>query len=129
MTVSYLEASHLLLSSCLHCIYEHYLDRLVRLVDIRQILRAEADKIDWDWITTQTLAGGHSLAVSYSLYCAQILVKAPVPSEILKRFRLQGLIPHLSAITLPTRTILAGPLASRWRRALFRRLLRISITK
>ncbi|OHB65460.1 MAG: hypothetical protein A2Y76_05760 [Planctomycetes bacterium RBG_13_60_9] len=125
-TVARLETNPLLLSSCLHCTCEHHLDRLVRLVDIRQILRTEADKVDWGWIAAQAMSATQFAAVSYSLHCAHVLVQAPLPPEILRRFRLRRAVHRLIPLALPPHAILAGPSARRWRRILFRHLLGIT---
>jgi len=39
--------NHLVLSSCLHASWEHKLDRLVRLIDLRQISKLDSKRIDW----------------------------------------------------------------------------------
>ena len=112
--------NHLVLSSCLHASWEHKLDRLVRLIDLRQIAKLDSKRIDWEWIVRQTIDTGNALAVRQALRCAVELVDAPVPEEVMEELRPVGLRKRLGEVSLPPLECIGSRgVAPKIRRALF----------
>ena len=112
--------NHLLLSSCLHASWEHKLDRLVRLVDLRQIIKMAYGQLDWNWIVRQTIDSGNVLAVGLSLRCAAELVEAPVPEHVLKELKPAGLREWMGTVSMsPLALIGSRGVVAKIRRSLF----------
>lgn len=112
--------NHLLLSSCLHASWEHKLDRLVRLVDLRQIIKVADGQLDWKWIIRQTIDSGNTLAVGLALRCAAELVEAPVPKQVLEELKPAGLRERLGSASLsPLGLIRSRGVGAKIRRSVF----------
>ncbi|MFH2057839.1 MAG: nucleotidyltransferase family protein [Pseudomonadota bacterium] len=102
-----LDPNHLLLSSCLHAAWEHKLDRLIRLIDIRQLLKKQGEKIDWEWIIYTSDKSNNKQVLGLVLKYAKTLVNAQVPQGVLDNclsFSMLGTIGHA---VLPDHAILS----------------------
>ncbi len=77
--------NHLFLSTCFHLYFEHRMDRICRLIDIRQIIKKGADSLDWDWMVRSLPADICRFAFWLPLTHASELVGAQVPQAILQR--------------------------------------------
>lgn len=120
-----LNPSHLLLSSCLHLFYEHKLDRLIRVIDIRQIVNTAKDIIDWDWIVDQTIGGSQRLAVWQTLRFASEIADAQAPSIVLRQLAPVRYSEKMSASMFPPFALMATPSnSSRLRRFIFFTMLK-----
>lgn len=123
-SVNMLNTNHLLLSSCLHLTREHYLDRLVRLIDIRQIINIDKNDIDWDWVVHQAITGGQRFAVWLALCFAVEIVQAKVPYSVLKQIYPTDIWGRIGIKLFPPKSLLLTPSTpSRLRRRLLRRVL------
>ncbi len=124
-TVNMPAPEQLLLSSCIHLACEHWMDRMVRLIDIRQILHHTGSDFDWDWLLAKTLEGGMRLPVGHVLSTAQNLVEAPVPQHVLKRLAAVSFAEKVGYNLIGSRRFLMQPGSiGSWRRSLYRRLIR-----
>ena len=120
-----LSVNHLLLSSCLHFSCEHRLDRLVRLIDIRQIIKIDSDKIDWDWIVNCSLKSSQRLAAGQAFRFAKELVGADIPDVVLKRLEPNSFLEKSADKIFPPKYLLATPgHSSRFRRFVFYEILK-----
>jgi len=120
-----LSVNHLLLSSCLHFSCEHKLDRLVRLIDIRQIVKIDNDKIDWDWIVNCSLKSSQRLAAGQAFRFAKELVGADIPDIVLKRLEPNSFLEKSADKIFPPKYLLATPgQGSRFRRFIFYEILK-----
>jgi len=116
---------HLLLSACIHLACEHWMDRLVRLIDIRQILDHADSNFDWDWVLEKTLGNGMRPAVGQVLSMAQHLVAAAVPQQVLKKLSAGSLAEKITFnLIRPGRFLMQPGSVGRWRRAFYRKLIR-----
>ena len=77
--------NHLFLSTCFHLYFEHRMDRICRLIDIRQIIKKGADSLDWDWMVRSLPADYCRFAFWLPLTHASELVGAQVPQAVLQR--------------------------------------------
>lgn len=122
-----LSPNHLLLSSCLHISYEHKLDRLVRLVDLRQIIKMADNTLDWDWIVRLAVEGRNILSVGQALRCGEDLVDARIPVQVLQQLKPVGLYGKTASLVFPPLSVLARPSSIiDLRRSLFHRALKRS---
>jgi hypothetical protein len=118
------DATHLLLSSCLHAVYEHKLDRLVRLVDLRQIAARLGASLDWPRFLEGARLARAETGVFFALAYARRFTGAGFPEPVLAQLRsrcrglgvLQAVLPAAQVGGLPS----AG---GRLRRRLFAALL------
>ena len=85
LSVPTVNINHLLLSTCFHLYFEHRMDRICRLIDIRQIIKKGADLLDWDWMVHTLPADYCRFAFWLSLAHASELVGAQVPQAILQK--------------------------------------------
>jgi len=120
---------HLLLSSCIHLACEHWMDRLVRLVDIRQILYHTSSDFNWDWFLKKTLESGMKLPVGHVLCMAQQLVAAAVPRHVLKKLSAESLAEKMAYRLIgPERFLMQPGSVGSWRRSIYKRLIRRQIS-
>lgn len=125
--IACLSREQLLLSSLLHAAYEHHFDRLVRLVDIRQMAKIDGDRIDWDWIRSMIERTGTSVAVLKELECMDAVLPVPVPPAWRAGLRAKALWKTAADLTLPNDAIIAGKQRfSSLRRRVFRYVLKYS---
>ncbi|MHC4790066.1 MAG: nucleotidyltransferase domain-containing protein [Planctomycetota bacterium] len=125
LSVHGLNPSHLLFSSSLHLSYEHKFDRLVRIIDIRQILKTAKDKIDWKWIVAQASESFTRLGLWQALRLAGEIANARVPSDVLRQLAPIRLNEKMVAKIFPPFTLLSTPsYSSHLRRFLFFKLLK-----
>jgi Uncharacterised nucleotidyltransferase len=116
---------HLLLSSCVHMACEHWMDRMVRLIDIRQILHHSGSDMDWDWILQKTLEAHMRFPVGHVLTMARDLVDASVPTEILQGLDPQNLTEKAALWVISPRRFLMQPGGvGGLRRAIYKRFVR-----
>jgi hypothetical protein len=119
-----LPASHLLLSSFLHAVYEHQFDRLVRLVDIRQIMKQATGAIDWDWFMDAVRRTGTEAAIAKALECIDAVIPLTVPNR-LRGLAGRSLSKRMADLALPNDRIITGRIpAVRLRRWALRQALR-----
>ncbi len=119
---------HLLLSACIHLACEHWMDRLVRLVDIRQILHHTSSDFDWDWFLNKVLASGMQLPVGHVLSMAQQLVAAAVPRHVLKKLSAESLLEKMAyGLIGPRRFLMQPGSVGSWRRSIYKRIIRRQI--
>ncbi|MDY6793192.1 MAG: nucleotidyltransferase family protein [Thermodesulfobacteriota bacterium] len=120
-----LSVNHLLLSSCLHFSWEHKLDRLVRLVDIRQIVKIDNDKIDWDWVVDFSLKSFQGFAAGQGFRFARELVGADIPDVVLSKLKANGFAEKIAYNVFPPKFLLSTPgRNSRFRRIIFYEILK-----
>ncbi len=120
---------HLLLSACIHLACEHWMDRLVRLIDIRQILHHTGSDFNWDWVLEKALESNMRLPLAHALTLAQELVQAAVPRQVLKNFSAESLTERVAFHLIgPNRFLMQPGSIGNWRRSLYRKLLRHQIT-
>ncbi|MHC4456577.1 MAG: nucleotidyltransferase domain-containing protein [Planctomycetota bacterium] len=125
LSVHGLNASHLLFSSCLHLSCEHKFDRLVRVIDIRQILKTAQDKIDWKWIVAQASGSFTRLGLWQALRLAAEIANARVPTDVLRQLAPIRFNEKMGARIFPPFALLATPSnSSHLRRFLFFKLLK-----
>ncbi len=105
--ISCLSVNHLLLSSFLHAAYDHYFDRLVRLVDIRQIIKLATADISWGWITDMVRRTGTAVAVRKALECVDAVMPVAVPNA-LRDVPISSSRKLLADLALPNDRIIAG---------------------
>jgi len=123
--IQVLSVNHLLLSSCLHFSCEHKLDRLVRLIDIRQIVKIDNEKIDWDWIVNYSLKNSQRLAAGQAFRFAKDLVGADIPDVVLDRLKPNRILEKSADKIFPPKYLLATPgQNSRFRRFIFYEILK-----
>jgi hypothetical protein len=119
---------HLLLSACTHLACEHWMDRLVRLIDIRQILHHTGSDFNWDWLLEKTWESGMCLPVTHVLTMALDLVGADVPQQVLKKLSAESFFEKMAFNLIgPGRFLMQPGSIGRWRRALYRKLMRHQI--
>lgn len=119
-----LSADHLLLSSILHAAYDHQFDRLVRLIDVRQVVKLAAAGIDWPWVEKMVRQTGTALAVQKALACIRSVLPVPVPDS-LTDLPVPGLRKTLADLALPNDRIIAGPMPGiKLRRRIFLQAIR-----
>ncbi len=124
-----LPPEHLLLSSLLHAAYDHHLDRLVRLVDIRQILVRAGGGMDWDWIARQVRETASSLAVAKEAECLASFLEVPHLEDLQRGLKVPRSLKRLADAVLPPAYLLRGrDRFDRMRRTAFRGILKISGT-
>ena len=124
-TIQSLSVNHLLLSSCLHFSCEHKLDRLVRLIDIRQIVKIDNDKIDWDWIVNYSLKSSQRLAAGQAFRFARELAGADIPDIVLRRLEPNSFLEKSADKIFPPKYLIATPgQNSRFRRFIFYEILK-----
>ncbi len=120
-----LNPNHLLVSSCLHLSCEHRLDRLIRVIDIRQIVNRAKDIIDWDWVVHQAIVGSQRFAVWQALRCATEIANTQVPATVLRQLAPLQFSEKMAAKIFPPYALLATPSnSSRVRRFVFFRILK-----
>ena len=120
---------HLLLSACVHLACEHWMDRLVRLIDIRQILHHTGSGFDWDWFLEKTLEGNMRLPVAHVLFMARHLVAASIPRPILKKLAAESFIEKTAFQLIGAQRFLMQPGSiGRWRRSFYKKLIRQQIS-
>jgi len=85
LTVQTVNVNHLLLSTCFHLYFEHRMDRMCRLIDIRQIINKGAASLDWDWMVNTLPADYCRFAFWLPLMLAANLVGAQVPHATLQK--------------------------------------------
>lgn len=118
----------LLLSSLLHAAYDHQLDRLVRLVDIRQIIKQAGEAIDWEWIDRMIRETGTAVAVAKQVECLESFIDTPHIGRLRKRLRTPRLAKRLADALLPIPYLLAGRgKFDRMRRKAFQQVLRTGL--
>ncbi len=107
---------------CIHAAAHHQLDKLARLVDIRQMIAVKGDDIDWDRVIKKTRDANARLAVFHALNCAKRLLGAQPPDEALAAIRPGGLWSVIGKTGLTHGEALRGRTGriSIWRRKLFR---------
>jgi hypothetical protein len=126
--VGCLNTDHLLLSSLLHAAYDHQLDRLVRLVDIGQIVKQAGGSLDWDWIAGKVRETGTAVAIAKELDCLAEIMSVPVPPTLTAALKPPVFSRALANFILPNRHVILGRGAlDRFRRKLFLRTLRFLI--
>jgi hypothetical protein len=109
----------------LHLSYEHKFDRLVRVVDIRQILNTAGDRIDWHWIIAQTSRSPIRLALWQALRFAGEIANARVPSDVFEQLAPIRFPEKLAVRIFPPPGLLASPSKrSRLKRFLFFKMLK-----
>jgi hypothetical protein len=119
-----LSVNHLLLSSFLHAAYDHYFDRLVRLADIRQVMKISSSDIDWDWIADMVRRTGTAIAVAKALECIDAAMPIPAP-EGRRKLPRPSLRKRLADTALPNERIITGRgRIGRFRRMVFLQALR-----
>ncbi len=123
--INCLNVNHLFLSSCLHAIWEHHFDRMLRMVDIRQILEKDSEKIDWEWIQKHARPGKHEAVLAHFLFCVQKTVQGKVPEQGLKLIEPFFFKKYLSRLVLPWSCILKDSRPSRFRRRLYTRTIQL----
>lgn len=117
-------ATHLLLSSCLHAVYEHKLDRLVRLVDLRQIAARLGPSLDWPLFLAGVRLAGAETGVFVALEYARRFTGAAFPESVLDELRGRARGLGLLGAVLPGSQVGGPPSAGgRLRRRLFAALL------
>ena len=80
----------LLTHLCLHFLRDREsssYSALGQLVDITQVARSQAHRIDWNLLYKEAAANGLTGPVFCGLYLAQLLFEAPIPGEILNNLR------------------------------------------
>lgn len=122
-SVKALSTTHLMFSSCLHFALEHNSDRLVRLVDLRQLSRDKKDLPNWLFIVRQAKDSGTRMAVGHTLLLAKILVDARIPQDVLIALAAEKLWDKIAGRLLTPEDFLSGGLFSKWRRSLYRKML------
>ena len=116
---------HLLLSSCVHMACEHWMDRMVRLIDIRQILHHSGSEMDWDWIRQRTLEAHMRFPVGHVLTMARDLVDAAVPREVLKRLSPSTVVEKTAMGVISSQRFMMQPESvGGIRRSIYRRFVR-----
>lgn len=119
-----LSVNHLLLSSFLHAAYDHYFDRLVRLADIRQVMKLAESGIDWAWLADMVRRTGTAIAVTKALECIDATM--PLPKTDGRRNLPQpSLRKRLADTALPNDRIITG----RGRTGRFRRMVFLQALK
>ncbi|MHB8844970.1 MAG: nucleotidyltransferase family protein [Nitrospirota bacterium] len=122
--MSCLSVNHLLLSSFLHAAYDHYFDRLVRLVDIRQIMKLSANTIDWAWIGDMVRRTGTAIAITKALECIDAAMPLPV-TDGRRSLPQPSLRKRLADTALPNDRIITGQgRTGRFRRMVFLQALK-----
>lgn len=119
-----LSADHLLCSSFMHAAYDHYFDRLFRLVDIRQVMKQAAASIDWGWIADMVQRSRTAVAVLKALECINAVMPLSAPEGLLD-LTISAARRRLADLVLPNDRIIAGqPQPGRFRRWLFFQTIR-----
>ena len=91
-----LSREDLLLHICIHASIQHRFDLgIVPFCDIARILRQCGDTIDWERVRTRASGWNALRGVYLSLLLARDLVGAPVPDEVLNRYRPDGRDPAI----------------------------------
>ena len=75
-----------LVQLCVHA-HKHGWNRLIWLKDVDLLLRVHGKSLDWRMIQQTAHAEGVSASVWYTLRLVRVLLGAPVPDQILTRFR------------------------------------------
>jgi hypothetical protein len=109
LTVQTVNVNHLLLSTCFHLYFEHRMDRLCRLIDIRQIIKKGADSLDWDWMVNILPADYCRFAFWLPLVLAADLVGAQVPHAALQRIAPRSFKEKMASRLFTSETFLAMP--------------------
>jgi hypothetical protein len=111
----------------LHAAYEHYFDRLVRFVDVRQMVKRDGDAVDWDRIGGMIRTTGTSLAVVKELECMDAVLPVPVPKSWRKDLRASAFWKMAADLALPNDAVISGKKGFHsLRRRLFRSVLKLS---
>ena len=109
LTVQTVNVNHLLLSTCFHLYFEHRMDRICRLIDIRQIIKKGADLLDWDWMVDTLPADYCRLAFWLPLVLAANLAGAQVPHTALQRIAPRSFRERTASRLFTSETFLAMP--------------------
>ncbi len=107
--VECLGPEHLLLSCLVHAAFEHQLDRIVRLIDIRQIIKKHGDSIDWGWIASMCHEGNCRAAVWKTLRVTQALMDIDLPAGFMDGIRPGGMHEAILDGILPERVMIYEP--------------------
>ncbi|WP_321492924.1 nucleotidyltransferase family protein [uncultured Desulfobacter sp.] len=114
-----LNVNHLFLSSCFHAIWEHQFDRILRMVDIRQILQMNGEQIDWEWVWKHAQAEPHKTVLQHFLCCLQNTVLNDMPEQALKHLKPFAVKKYVNRLVLPWPCLVETGRASRFRRQLY----------
>jgi len=68
----------------LHLTLRHCFQRLIRLCDIADVIKAKKDKLNWQSLLQKAKENRLSIITYYTLYYARQLLEAPVPEHVLK---------------------------------------------
>jgi len=68
----------------LHLTLRHCFERLIRLCDIAEVIRAKKDELNWQLLLEKAKENRLSTITYYTLYYARQLLEAPVPEHVLK---------------------------------------------
>ncbi|MCK4911050.1 MAG: nucleotidyltransferase family protein [Thermodesulfovibrionales bacterium] len=104
-----LAPEHLLLSSLVHAAFEHQLDRIIRLIDIRQIIKKHGESIDWDWIASRSQEGNCQGAVWKTLGATQAVMDIDLPAGFMNGIRPGGMHEAILDSILPERVMIYEP--------------------
>ncbi len=107
-SIGCLSLDHLLLSSILHAVYDHRLDRLVRLIDVRQIMKLGEGRFNDAWIAEQVRRTGTAVAVRKALSCLAAVLPAPVPGSLAMDLQAPRLPALFADLVLPDSQVIAG---------------------
>ncbi len=73
----------------LHLTLRHCFQRLIRLCDIAEVIKAKKNQLNWQSLLQKAKENRLSIIMYYTLYYARQLLEAPVPEHVLKE-----LTPH-----------------------------------
>lgn len=71
----------------LHLTLRHCFQRLIRLCDISEVIKAKKSELNWQFLVQKAKENKISIITYYTLYYARQLLEAPVPEHVLKELR------------------------------------------
>ncbi len=69
----------------LHLTLRHCFERLIRLCDIAEVIKAKKSELDWQFLLERTKESRITSIMYYTLWYAQQLLEAPVPEYVFKK--------------------------------------------
>ena len=71
--------------SLLHLTLRHCFERLIRLCDLTEVIKAKKGELDWQFLLERTKESRITSIMYYTLWYARQLLEAPVPEHVLKK--------------------------------------------
>lgn len=69
----------------LHLTLRHCFERLIRLCDLTEVIKAKKGELDWQFLLERTKESRITSIMYYTLWYARQLLEAPVPEHVLKK--------------------------------------------